>query len=113
VRVVGVGIALVAGEFVAEVGGAAFGSEDPWAEGPGWAVADVLRVAAFEVGHPVAIGVLVKGDDLAVGHGGISPQRAQSSQRRKEGKEKEKDLTQRAQREEHKGHREEAEGKKE
>ena len=40
-------------EFVAEVGGAALGSEDPRAESPGWIVADVLGVAAFEIGDPI------------------------------------------------------------
>ena len=48
--------------------GAAFGSENPGAEGPGWIVAEVLGVATFEVGDPVALGVLMERDDFAQGH---------------------------------------------
>jgi hypothetical protein len=67
---------------VAYVGRTAFGGEDPGAEGPGWVVADVLGVAALEVGDPVGVFVLVEGDDFALGHGvqKISTQKAQSSQ---------------------------------
>lgn len=61
---------LFAGEFAAEVRGAAFGSEDPGTEGPGWIVADVLGVAAVEVSNPVGLVVLMEGDDFAEdGHG--------------------------------------------
>lgn len=55
---------------MAYVGRTAFGGEDPGAESPGWVVADVLGVAALEVGDPVGLVVLVKGDDFAFGHGG-------------------------------------------
>jgi len=56
---------LFAGEFATEVRGAAFGSEDPGTEGPGWIMADVLGVATFEVSDPVRLVVLMKGDDFA------------------------------------------------
>jgi hypothetical protein len=69
-------------EFVAEVGGAALGGEEPGAKSPGRVVADVLGVAALEVGDPVEVGVLVEGDDFAEWHTveEISPQGARSSQ---------------------------------
>ena len=55
---------------MAEAAGAAFGGEDPGAKGPGRVVADVLGVAAVEVGDPVGLLVLVEGDDFAGdGHG--------------------------------------------
>jgi len=60
-----VGIAVLALEFVAEAGGAAFGGEDPGAESPGRVMADMLGVPAREVGNPVGLLVLVKGDDFA------------------------------------------------
>jgi hypothetical protein len=64
------GFAFFAGEFLTYVGGAACWRGDPGAEGPGWVVADVLGVAAFEVGDPMAFGILVKRDDFARwGHG--------------------------------------------
>ncbi len=72
-------------EFAADVRGATFGGEDPGAEGPGRVVADVLGVAALQVGDPVGLLVLVESDDFVQrGHRKrrtISPQRAQSSQR--------------------------------
>lgn len=49
--------------------GAAFRGEDPGAEGPRWVVANVLGMAALEVGDPVGVFVLVEGDDFAFGHG--------------------------------------------
>ena len=68
-----VGIAVLALEFVAEAGGAAFGGEDPGAESPGRVMADMLGVPAREVGNPVGLLVLVKGDDFARdGHREIS-----------------------------------------
>lgn len=55
---------------MADVRGAAFGSEDPGTEGPGWVMADVLRMAAVEVSNPVRLVVLMEGDDFAEdGHG--------------------------------------------
>jgi hypothetical protein len=38
-------------------------------------MADVLSVAAFEVGDPVGVLVLVKADDFALGHGGNVPRK--------------------------------------
>ena len=60
-----IGVALFAGEFCAEMGGAALGGEDPRAEGPRWVVADMLSVAAVEVGDPVADLILVESNDLS------------------------------------------------
>ena len=53
---------------MAEMGSSAFGSENPGAEGKGRIVAEVLGVAAFEVGDPVALSILMEGDDFAGGH---------------------------------------------
>ena len=53
---------------MAEVGGAAFRREDPGTSGPRRIVADVLVVAAVEFSDPVAVLVLVKGNDFACGH---------------------------------------------
>ena len=53
---------------MAEVGGAAFGGGDPGADAPGRIVADVLGVAAVQVGDPVAAVVLVEGDDFTESH---------------------------------------------
>jgi len=53
---------------MADVGGAAFRTDDPRADSPRWIVADVLRVAAFEVGDPVVVFVLVEGNDFARRH---------------------------------------------
>jgi hypothetical protein len=52
-------------EFGAEAGGTAFGGGDPLAGGPGWIVAEMLGVAAVEIGDPVIFGVLMEGDDFA------------------------------------------------
>lgn len=49
------------------MGGAAFGSDDPGADGPRRVVAHVLGVAAFEIGDPIAEIVLVKSYDVAIG----------------------------------------------
>jgi hypothetical protein len=63
-------LTLFAGEFPAAVRGAAVGSENPGAEGPGWIMADVLAVAAFEVSDPMGLVIPMEGDDLAEdGHG--------------------------------------------
>jgi hypothetical protein len=47
-------------------------------------VADVLGVAAFEIGDPVEVGVLVEGDDFAERHTveEISPQGASSQEKK-------------------------------
>ena len=55
-------------ELTTEMGGTAFGSEDPGADGPGRIMTDMLGVAAFEVGDPVAFGVLMESDDFARCH---------------------------------------------
>ena len=55
-------------KLVAEMRIAAFGSEYPGADGPGRIVTEVLGVAAFEVGDPVSLIVLMEGDDFAGGH---------------------------------------------
>ena len=66
------------------MGGAAFWGEDPGADGPRRVVADVLGVAAFEIGDPVEVGILVEGNDFAERHTEeISPQGARSSQEKK------------------------------
>ena len=53
---------------MSEMGGASFGSENPGAESPRWIVAKVLGVATFEVGDPMALGVLMEGNDFAQRH---------------------------------------------
>ena len=50
---------------MAEVFTAALQAGDPRAVGPGWIVADVLLVAAFEFGDPVFVFILVEADDFA------------------------------------------------
>jgi hypothetical protein len=53
-----------------DVRGATFSSQEPGAESPGRVVADVLGVAAGQIGDPIAFEILVKRDDLARwGHG--------------------------------------------
>jgi hypothetical protein len=41
---------------------------DPWPTGERRLMADVLAVAAGEVGHPVAVFILMKADDALRGH---------------------------------------------
>ena len=53
---------------MADVVQAAFGGDDPRAVGPRRIVADVLVVAAFQFGYPIAVLVLMKPDDFAFGH---------------------------------------------
>jgi hypothetical protein len=55
-------------KLMAEVGCAAFGSQDPGAKSPRRIVAEMLGVTTFEIGDPVALSVLVKSDDFAGGH---------------------------------------------
>lgn len=59
-------VAVFACEALAEFGGAAFGCRDPWPVGPWRVVANMLGVAALEVGYPVTCVVLVKAGDTAV-----------------------------------------------
>jgi hypothetical protein len=49
------------------VGRSAFGSGDPRSKGPWRIVADVLRMAAFELGDPVQVFILLKADDFSWG----------------------------------------------
>ena len=52
-------------ELAADVAIAAFFGDDPGASGPGRIVADVLRMAAIQIGHPVRFFILVEGGDPA------------------------------------------------
>jgi hypothetical protein len=61
------GVAERAGEFAADVRGATFGRDHPGMADSGGVVAYVLRVAAFEIGDPVADLVLVEADDFTGG----------------------------------------------
>jgi hypothetical protein len=54
-----------AGEWGADTRRAALGRRDPGTTLPRRIVANMLRVAAFEVGHPIAGVVLMKSDDIA------------------------------------------------
>lgn len=47
------------------MGFATFRSDNPRTIRPGRIVADMLGVAAFEIGDPVAMVVLMEGDDFA------------------------------------------------
>ncbi len=58
-----------AGQFVADMIVASLRSGDPVATGPGRIVADMLLMAAFEVGNPVEAVVLMKADDSTRGSG--------------------------------------------
>lgn len=58
-------LAFQAPQFLAEESRAAFFRENPWAQGPGWIMAHMLSVTAFQIGNPVLVLVLVKSDDAA------------------------------------------------
>src|SRR5262249_35816371 len=58
--------AFLARQLFAELSRTAFRSDHPGPILPWRMVAHVLRMPALEVGHPVAVGVLMKGDDFSL-----------------------------------------------
>ncbi len=54
-------------EFVPDEGSSAFLRQHPRPVGPGRPMADVLRMAAFQIGHPIVLRVLMKTHNAA-GH---------------------------------------------
>src|ERR1044072_8016764 len=59
-------ITLFAGKHASEHAISAFGGHRPGTIGPGRVVADMLVVAAFELGNPVLLGILKESDDALV-----------------------------------------------
>ena len=61
-------VALPAGQRCAEPSRAPFGRQDPGAHLPRRRVANVLRMAACELGDPILFQVLAKADDALLAH---------------------------------------------
>lgn len=59
-------------QFHAQPAGSALGGHDPITRHPGRLVSDVLGMAAFQIGHPVPLVVLMVTHDLAF-HGVTDP----------------------------------------